>query len=400
MMRTGAILLGGLLALWIAIGVTINLTSAAYLPKLGEAVWPVGVTAKVTKARQLIVNVPDVSKSDIAASRIALREAALREPNNTQVLGALAALDDYIGDKHRARVLFSLSEAVSRRNSLTEMWLIEDSVARGDIRGAIRHYDRAMRVSVDLRPTLLPVLAAAASNRDINQILSQVLAQRPLWWTDYIQFLGRAGADPQVMAAALGATRPDLRQYEERALAEGVLRRMIALKDERAAIVAANKLEGLGGITRTLRGGSFDVQDGVLPFAWWLRDEADIRAYRDTVPRGGMGLHVTTTGDTSGGAAQQLVGLAAGGYSLSGIAGGVSSDPANRPGITVNCLNGTTIGRFELPPSPHKESQFAFKFEVPRDCITQWINVVTAPVGDTDIWIDDVAIRGMRVPGS
>jgi len=51
MMRTGAILLGGLLALWIAIGVTINLTSAAYLPKLGEAVWPVGVTAKVTKAR-------------------------------------------------------------------------------------------------------------------------------------------------------------------------------------------------------------------------------------------------------------------------------------------------------------------------------------------------------------
>lgn len=392
--RSLVILIGGGCVLWIALGVTFNLTLASYLPGAARALWPVGVTAKVVEARQSLLAIPRASVADIAASRSSLRAAALREPLNTDVLGTLAGLDEYQGDKDQARRLFGLSEAVSRRNALTQMWLLEDAVSRGDIAGAVSHYDRAMRVSVDLRPALLPVLATAAENPEIGRVLSKTLAGRPLWWKDYLQLLGKSGTNASVMSAALQATHPNPHDAEERVLAEQVLRRMIALKDERGAVVVANRLQGHGGARRTLVGGTFESQDGLLPFAWWFQDEANIRAYRDVVPTGGLGLHVTTTDDTSGGAAQQLVGLAGGRYVIKGMVGGVSAQAGNRPMITVNCLDGKLIGRFELPLSSDRTNRFAFPLNVPEaGCVTQWINIVAAPIGDTDIWLDNLVIQ-------
>jgi len=397
LLRTVAILIGGLLTLWISIGITANFTIGRQTPALMRVIWPAGVTAKVTEGRELLVASPAASVGRLDQARHTLRDAAVREPINTLTLGTLAALDELRGDHDRARLLFGLSEAVSRRNRLTELWMIEDAVARGNIAEALTHYDRAMRVSIDLRPTLLPVLNAAASDADVRKALVPVLRQRPLWWKDYIQLLGTSGRDPRVMATALYNVRPNIMQSDERILAENVLRRMVAIQGDREAARVANALEGINDTTRSLRGGDFNGTSGILPFAWWLRDESNIRAYRDIVPNGTTGLRVETSEDTTGGVAQQLVSLSEGDYILSGVVGDVPADPANRPAITVTCSDNRPITRFVLPPAPHNGAPFRFRFTTPgAKCATQWVNILTASVGDTNVWFDSITLLPIR----
>lgn len=389
--RTAAILTGGALALWIAVGVTLNFTVAHSAPAIAEAWWPAGTSAKVARGRQLLT-VAQPSPAMIEQTRVSLREAVVREPVNTYALSTLAAIEDYRNDKAGARTLFQLAEAMSRRNIVAQLWLIEDAVGRDRIDEVLVHYDRTMRISIDSRQALLPVLLSAATDPAILKSLLPMLARRPLWWKDYAQRLATTGGDTMVMAASIQAIRPDLRSAEERSLAEGVLRRMIALKDERRAILAANKIEGRRGPARSLRDGDFETSDGLLPFAWWLRDENSVRAYRDSVPNGSMGLWIVSS-DASGGAAQQLMGLPSGRYILSGAAGGVPDGPMLQPAVEMSCGNGVSLTRFTLPPSDESGGSFRFRFDIPAtNCVTQWVTLVTAPATDSSVWIDNLAI--------
>jgi hypothetical protein len=305
----------------------------------------------------------------------------------------LGALADYRNDKQQARTFFRLAESMSRRNIMAELWLIEDAVERNNISDVIEHYDRAMRVSSGSRAILLPVLLAAASDLAVMTDLRPVLAQRPLWWKDYFKRLAANGENTKVMSVSLDAIKLDLRNPEERVLAENVLRRMVTLKDERGAILAANSLEGRPGSTRSLLDGAFESSDGILPFAWWLRDENNVRTYRDIVPNGSLGLWIVTNSDMSGGAAQQLIGLSPGRYTLSGSAGSVPATPLAQPTIVMSCGNGAPLTRFSLPPSTEGGRGFRFQFDVPSaNCRTQWVTLLTAPAADTSIWIDNLAI--------
>ena len=390
--RVSVILVAGLMALWIATGVTLNLAFARSATALARAIWPVGVSARVIQGK-LLISGPQATMAMVDRERVLLRDAALRDPIDTQALGTLAVLEEYRGDRAKARKLFLLSEAMSRRNTLSQFWLIEDSVTHGNVPEAIRHYDRAMRVSVDARTALLPVLVQASSDPNILKALLPVLAQRPLWWKDYLNKLATSGTDPNVMASALQVTRPDLRNSDQRFLAESMLRRMIALKDGAGATLAANRLDGVAGSTRSLQAGNFETADNVLPFAWWLKDDGSIRAYRDTVPTGSLGLRIETSAGASGPVAQQFVGLRPGRYVFKGIAGDVSKDATARPTVELACGNGQRFARFTLPSAGEKGRGFRFAFEVPATgCAVQWVMFVTAPAIDTSIWLDDLAI--------
>lgn len=392
-LRIATILVGGVVALWIATGVTLNLTVARRAPALAETWWSAGVMAKVTQGQRQLGTAQRLSAEKVDRLRADLREAALREPINSEALSTLAALDEYRGKPKRARALFQAAEAVSRRNTLAELWLIEDAVGRGSIPEAIAHYNRAMLVSNDARATLIPVLGSASSDPAVLKKVLPLLARRPLWWKDYMLQLGTNGDNAATMAAALRTTRLDVRNAEDSALAQIILRRMVAIKAGPAAILAANRLEGVSGSTRSLRDGGFEAPGSLVPFAWWLRDEGSIRAYRDAVPNGGTGLRISTSSGAGGGVAQQLIGLAPGRYTLTGQAGDVSNDRTARPAIDINCETGTSLTHAELPPSGGDGGRFRFAFEVPATgCQLQWVAIVTAPAVDTDVWLDELAI--------
>lgn len=390
--RITTILVLGCVALWIATGITLDLAFAKSATGLAHAIWPAGTAPKVAAGVNLLGELP-IPPTRADQERAILREAVLREPVNAQGLAVLATLDDYRGDSGHARTLFRLSEMASRRNTLAQFWLIEDAVRRGKVEEAVLHYDRAMRISGDATKVLLPILIHASSDPRILKALLPKLAQRPSWWSGYLDQLATDGDNTVVMSSALRVAPPDLNSENGRYLAENLLQRMVALNDGRGAIEAANRLEGHAGATRSLQGGDFEATGNILPFAWRLKDETNIRAYRDNVPTGTLGLRVETGAGVSGLVAQQLIGLAAGHYSLQGIAGNVSGDMTARPAIDLACSDGKRFAHFVLPPSADKGSRFRFVFDVPAvSCEVQSIQLSTAPAVDTSIWLDNLAI--------
>lgn len=103
----------------------------------------------------------------------------------------------------RARRLFLHSERLSRRNLITQLWAIEDAVARDDVAGALRHYDIALRTAPRMAEVLFPVLKSASTDPAIRTGLIRTLSGKPLWAGDFIDYVSDNSADPQATVSLL-----------------------------------------------------------------------------------------------------------------------------------------------------------------------------------------------------
>lgn len=390
--RATFVVVAGLLTLWVGIGVTMSLSLAKQQPRLAHALWPVGTLPKIMIGTEGLTTDPSSETTRASGWKLAT-EAAIREPVNSHAVSLLASLADYEGDREKARSLFELAERLSRRNSVAQLWLIEDAVQRGDIGKAIGHYDRAMRVSVELRQALLPVLVEAANESAVRKQLVSVVAERPRWWREFAWLIASASTSPVVVADTLHAVNPDLGDPWERTLAGQMLSKLVEMQSYRPAVRLANRMEGLPDGPRTLQSGDFETDQGVLPFEWHFRDEGSLRGYREAVPSGSIGLRIQASSGLSGEVARQLVALSPGAYAISGEAGGISADRYSQPTISIACAAGASLGKFSLPAATDTAVAFRFKFTVAEaDCEAQWISIASAPAVETDAWIDNLKI--------
>lgn len=117
-----------------------------------------------------------------AMAKQSLRGGALN-PVAIRLLGYVA---DVRGDRKRARQLMLLSQKVSRRDFGTQLWLIEDAVARNDKKQALYHYDIAMRTTPSSFPVLFPTLAGALSDPEVRTGLVPFVKQAPEWLLSFL----------------------------------------------------------------------------------------------------------------------------------------------------------------------------------------------------------------------
>ena len=120
-----------------------------------------------------------------AMAKQSLRGGALN-PVAIRLLGYVA---DVRGDEKKARELMLLSHKVSRRDFGTQLWLIEDAVARGDKKQALYHYDIAMRTTPSGHAILFPTLIGALSDPEVRVSLAPHIKAAPQWLP---AFLGEA----------------------------------------------------------------------------------------------------------------------------------------------------------------------------------------------------------------
>ena len=112
-----------------------------------------------------------------AMAKESLRGGALN-PVAIRLLGYVA---DVRGDRKKARELMLLSQKVSRRDFATQLWLIEDAVARNDKKQALFHYDIAMRTTPSSHAILFPTLTGALADPDVRRGLAPYIRQAPEW---------------------------------------------------------------------------------------------------------------------------------------------------------------------------------------------------------------------------
>ncbi len=120
-----------------------------------------------------------------AMAKQSLRGGALN-PVAIRLLGYVA---DVRGDQKKARELMLLSQKVSHRDFGTQLWLIEDAVARNDKKQALYHYDIAMRTTPTSHSILFPTLISALADPQVRAGLAPYVRKGPGWLP---MFLGEA----------------------------------------------------------------------------------------------------------------------------------------------------------------------------------------------------------------
>lgn len=358
-------------------------------PAAALASWPWNAAARAEQATALLAKAQD---APTAASARALSVSALREqPLLVPALRALGVSQAIAGQDAGAARTMAFAETLSRRDLPTELWLIEQGVARGDVAGALVHYDRALRTADTAPDLLLPVLVGASADPGVARPLGRLLATRPLWWSDFATRLVQQNPSPEGTATIVAALKLDPQIAGERTLLSAA---MIRLADTGRADLARRLLPSPG--REPLRNGGFEATGGLVPFDWRLAQDGDLGAEIGARDDGrGNALLLDARSGRGGEVARQLLTLASGRYRITGTVGDVAAS-AEAPALFMTCAGqARPLGRFRTGSAPIKGARFAARFSVPAGCAGQWLIIeATAPldVSDRRPWLDDLAI--------
>lgn len=358
--------------------------------------WPTAGAAAGSAA--LIVSKP-VNRAQAEAARGLAERALDRSPLNAIATRALAMSYIALGKEAAGERTFHAAERLSRRDIPTQLWLIEDSVARGDIAATLRHYSIAMQTSDEIRPVLLPVLVqAAARDVAIARPLGMILANRPEWWSDFLGRFTEQATETDPFTQLIARVRLDPKSDIERPRLLAAIDRLLVLGAPRAArslyaaAIAPERRDG------PVINGDFEADSLLPPFDWLLSDERDHGATRVAQLDGGGRFSLALGGNRGQEAARQLLVLRPGRYRLEAVTGGVSAAWTSPPTLSLDCFGSEAIvlASKAFSASPGRRPM-AMQFDVPaRGCEGQRLIITTAVSArtiDDEPWIDNIVVR-------
>jgi len=381
---------------WLSLAVTADQVLGRRSPDTAVQLGTGGAAARAALANREVQ--PGGATARLADARDLAVRALAREPVSVPAVRALGTAAALGGDLTRANRLFGYAEQLSRRDLTTQLWLIEEQVRRGDVRGALVHYDRALRTSRPARSILFPVLATAASDPDITASLSRIMARRVAWGPDFLAVMAETpDASPDALGRLLIAARlrPDM--PGEMVPLGAALARLIAAGHYEQGYAAYRRAVGARA-PEPVRDGGFEAAGVLPPFDWSLADETDLSASREPKQDGsGLELVLRATDGRSGDLARQLLLLAPGTYRLGVTASGAASDSVIRAAVVVACAGAGGGERLRLPLSATSRARLHGDFTIPAGCRAQWLTI-TAPsgLGADPVTVDDLRIDAPR----
>ena len=312
------------------------------------------------------------------------RDATL--PASWRVLGLTAPDGSALSVK-----LLETAERLSRRDAPTQLALIELAVGRGDILGALAHYDILLRISSAYDAVLFPVLVGASTEPQIRQVLGQQLLRAPMWRRRFLAYMVNAATPYPVQADLFSAIAKGGKAFPDSDI--------VASQATNSALggnyAIARHLYGLvapGEVTQRLRNGGFDTDGGVPPFDWQYDSDGALTV---AVASFGPGRRLEIISERGDGAraARQLLFLAPGRYRLAAQVGAIEGEPAGRPYMTMTCADaGTPLLTVDTQPKARRVTGMV---SVPNGCAVQWLELGMRqdPNGArAAAWVDGVAI--------
>jgi len=292
-----------------------------------------------------------------------------RDLTQTAAIEFRAVDAEQAGDAVRAGRLFDLSGAISRRSLPTRLWLIQRSVDRGDVRGALRDFDLALRTSAAAPSLLFPILAGATTDPALVAPIARMIDRPSDWRLPFLNFAVVHG-DARASAALLLALR-------DRALAtsNGVDQAMIArLVDARDFALVGHVRDAFSpsrAQRQLLEDGAFGDATAVYPFGWNLVGRGDIGAERgESGERPSLAWRAQP--GRGGQVAAQLLLLAPGNYRLT-TKTAVPGDVAPYWSLTCGEDGGASLATLDQPN--HAGAVAGVDLTVPAGCTGQWLTL-------------------------
>ncbi len=276
------ILLGGL---WLVVAVGVAGIFRISLPE-AVLVWaPWDARAKATLADHLIANKQD--SGTFAKVRRLASDALERDAYSVVALRDFGLSQAQAGNMGPARATFLLANTLSKRDLGVHLWLIEDSVGRSDIRGALTHYDEALRTSASARNMLLPVLVQASDDPAIAGPLREFIAKRPPWSPEFFSTLVDHGS-PSAPLYSLAKSWGGYRVKDDWWVAQKLIGRLYR---EKRFDQAYDIFLGSVGVAQDraplVYNGGFNSSPYFSPFDWQLINDEVSNASIDRIDGGG-----------------------------------------------------------------------------------------------------------------
>lgn len=404
LVRVAVLAVVGLCLLWLSVANSVSLVLGRSSPDLAQKIGFPSAEAKARKALRIVGRQPSASPDQINHASQLARAALQREPVNVSAVVALGTIASLRKRDTLANQIFSYSERISRHDTVTQLWLIESRVAAGDVAGALVHYGRLMSVTPSFRPILIPILVKAARDPAIARALGDIMATRPLWWTDALVPLIFQSAEPATtLPILLQSLRLNTRKDGERALVAAAIARLA----NAGAFNEAHKLYLQSGGKRIagseqVRNGDFETDSRLPPIDWDLHNEDGRTATVQPHEGGsGMALFLYVDADHQGDLARQLLLLAPGRYRFSARSGDVVGDALARPQLRIYCAskNAPAFLDLRLPTAGAAGAGTRFDFTVPPGCPVQWLTLasgLSSGSQDTPPWLDDISIKPLK----
>lgn len=383
-----------LLAGWLTLTVSGTAAIRGRQPDRALTFMPWDARALTARAERRLATI-GITPATIAASRRDVIAALGRDPTVVAAWRTLALTEAASNRKTAASNLMRVSERLSRRDLPTQLWLIEEQVARGNVAGALVHYDIALRTSLASYDTLIPVLVAAASDPNVVEPLGRLLATRPSWSNFFYYKLSQSPPPPQQAARLLEVARlgGPLNNPE---MVGVLMARMIADGGYASALrVYAMQAGTKGGPTKGLVDGDFDSSGAYPPFDWEFANAPELGAeIRQDAAATGRVLTAFATADRAGMAARQLLVLPAGARQLRFRAGRTEA-PAAKLTWRMFCAGTEATPLLTLPVDlGNPQAVQRAMLTIPPGCPAQWIllEVAADDPGLSEAWVDAVAV--------
>jgi tetratricopeptide (TPR) repeat protein len=363
-----AIVAVAVLASWVALRSAAGGWLSVAHPAEAEALAPGDARADLAAAIALS------SDKRMATRSNALAGAALeRDVTDPRAIELLALADDKAGRHKQADNLFHLSDAIGRRSLPTRLWLIQASVDAGNVAGALRHFDIALRTAPEAGSLLYPVLARASTQPALVAPIAALL-DRPSDWR--LPFFHTDGTASGVAAVAL--RMKDRRWLLANHVDETLIAGLVTEGAYRqAATVSTAFHPSINRAGALLRDGNFADAAQRYPFGWQLEQSAEMEATRATLG-GHPVLRYEARLGGSGAAATQLLQLAQGRYRLTVRVAAVGSDPGAQPFWTLTCAGEDGEGGMQLAlleQAPDLRRPNSADFTVGEHCEAQWLSL-------------------------
>lgn len=141
-----------------------------------------------------------------AADAASIRRSLIERPLNAQAI-AVTGLSKIgaSGSDQAANPFMVLADRASRRDPISQVWMIEAASAAGDVPQAIRHYNAALSVKPELGAVLFPVLTGALGFAEVRDALKAPLKAGAPWMPAFIAAAAAAGDLDGVLALAASA---------------------------------------------------------------------------------------------------------------------------------------------------------------------------------------------------
>lgn len=323
-------------------------------------------------AEQAFTLAPDAASESEAAKRA---ELALRQ--DATAVGALSVLGlqaQLRSEVERARELFGYSHRLSRRELRTQIWAIEEAVARGDIAGALEQYDRALRTSNKARQILFPVLARAIAEPAVRAELLEMMAAESTWRDAFVRYVAANAPEPEAVVAFFrrGASVDLPVKDEDRSRLVNALMAKGATDDAWSFYASFRQ-----GTDRSLSRDADFTMDVEIPsvFDWTTFNPDGVSTSIQRGEEGGV-VYFNASSGAGGTALRQTQLLTPGDYRLEGRSLGVEQPKYSRPYWVLTCRDGRELGRVLLPNSGDSWETFTGRFNVPAGCSVQTLALV------------------------